>query len=504
MRFIKPLLRISLLFAVTGTTLALSSGSASATDYNVAAGNDTLSWPGDSSCSLSEAINNISDGTNTYSDCPAPTGDDRILLPAGTITLTADVTYSSKPFSVIGAGRGSSIIEGAGFARLFALTLGSQSVAHSMEFKDFTARNISRTSGSACIYAADSSGSTPDQDIAVSNVNLEDCGIYGIYTSLWGSSASISGVNIDSDDTNDTVGIFALRIGSMVIQNSAITGHTLGIHTFQTPISPGNSSAIDTNIDIINSTFTSNRVGLSLNASNSTNTGANITLDLKLYNNTIVGNNNNSSSGYWESLGSSGILWATGGNAAVSVDMKNNLIANNIFNNTLENCYAGTSQYTVNVTVVSTNNLSDDDCAGKFGPNDFANASGATSNLDVLADNGGDVRTMALLIGSPAIDNGTTIGTISTDARGVPRLEFMFDIGAYEKTPANVPDPDPNPEDPDNPGPPDEIQNNTTPKPPRTGLLLGILMMIVSGLTLSILVSKEVIDVRHRTSKSVK
>lgn len=59
--------------------------------------------------------------------------------------------------------------------------------------------------------------------------------------------------------------------------------------------------------------------------------------------------------------------------------------------------------------------------------------------LDVLADNGGPTKTMALLHGSPAIDAGpdpvaTFVGNDS-DQRGVPWVRIYgnsADIGAFE------------------------------------------------------------------------
>ena len=53
--------------------------------------------------------------------------------------------------------------------------------------------------------------------------------------------------------------------------------------------------------------------------------------------------------------------------------------------------------------------------------------------LGPLADNGGPTKTHALTFGSPAIDKGATIPTISCDQRGVARPQgSAFDIGAYE------------------------------------------------------------------------
>lgn len=53
--------------------------------------------------------------------------------------------------------------------------------------------------------------------------------------------------------------------------------------------------------------------------------------------------------------------------------------------------------------------------------------------LGPLADNGGQTDTMALLVGSPAIDRGTSCPPPATDQRGVARpLGVACDAGAYE------------------------------------------------------------------------
>jgi hypothetical protein len=55
--------------------------------------------------------------------------------------------------------------------------------------------------------------------------------------------------------------------------------------------------------------------------------------------------------------------------------------------------------------------------------------------LGVLQNNGGAVPTVALLEGSPAINAGTSIGGLATDARGSARvLGASADAGAYESS----------------------------------------------------------------------
>ncbi|HWB13784.1 MAG TPA: choice-of-anchor Q domain-containing protein [Pirellulales bacterium] len=73
------------------------------------------------------------------------------------------------------------------------------------------------------------------------------------------------------------------------------------------------------------------------------------------------------------------------------------------------------------------------------------NSDSATAvGLSPLADNGGPTQTMALLAGSPAIDNGNAsppspFTVPATDQRGQPRtFNGTLDVGAYETAPATL------------------------------------------------------------------
>lgn len=84
---------------------------ASAANFTVATGNDETTT--NASCSLSEAIHNINDQAATYPDCPAGNGtNDTINLPAGTITLTADLPEISQQMNIVGAGMNATTLDG--------------------------------------------------------------------------------------------------------------------------------------------------------------------------------------------------------------------------------------------------------------------------------------------------------------------------------------------------------------------------------------------------------
>src|SRR5262249_3705719 len=101
-----------------------------------------------------------------------------------------------------------------------------------------------------------------------------------------------------------------------------------------------------------------------------------------------------------------------------------------------------------NTTLISNTgpSYSADDCNGTITSGDYnlvQNTSGCTLSgthnvigldplLGPLQNNGGPTQTMALQLGSPAIDTGNSATCAATDQRGLPRNAGSCDIGAYE------------------------------------------------------------------------
>ena len=101
------------------------------------------------------------------------------------------------------------------------------------------------------------------------------------------------------------------------------------------------------------------------------------------------------------------------------------------------------------------------------GPGDIPNGA---ANLDVLADNGGPTRTMALLAGSQAIDAGSA-GCPARDQRGVIRPQAAAcDIGAFEAPP---------------PAPPATVPPGTPPGPGPPVAAADVVKPVISGFALS-------------------
>lgn len=127
------LLPIMMLFVLSISFFIASP--ASAANFTVATGNDETTT--NASCSLSEAIHNINDQAATYPDCPAGNGtNDTINLPAGTITLTADLPEISESIIIQGASETTSIIEGSSFNAGFGVQ--NSAIIDKIEAHDFT------------------------------------------------------------------------------------------------------------------------------------------------------------------------------------------------------------------------------------------------------------------------------------------------------------------------------------------------------------------------------
>lgn len=98
--------------------------------------------------------------------------------------------------------------------------------------------------------------------------------------------------------------------------------------------------------------------------------------------------------------------------------------------------YLGESSVESDLTTTSLGgNISSDNSLASFlsQPTDKHNQTTLADFLGVLTDNGGPVPTLALEEGSPAIDAGTNVSGMTTDARGVTRPQgASFDSGAYE------------------------------------------------------------------------
>lgn len=111
---------------------------ASAATITVVSGTDAIN--DNNQCQLSEAIQNINDQAQTNNDCPAGDGNnDTINLPAGTITLSADLPLIEESITIKGQSASQSIIDGNN-GQYACINIGDQDGVQSLTVSDLTVR----------------------------------------------------------------------------------------------------------------------------------------------------------------------------------------------------------------------------------------------------------------------------------------------------------------------------------------------------------------------------
>ena len=435
------------------------SAPAHAASFNVAVGNDETTT--NSSCSLSEAIGNINDQAATNGDCPAGDGvNDTINIPAGTITLTADLPTITESVTITGAGMGQTIIDGGSAYSTFS----SQSSAPTqfnisdMKITAFDSGAIALSNGELIVnkVEVDGAGMVSNSIVAAGmlvgsissnedvHIVVNDSYIHGISVST-GSVGNLGigmlgsgGAKVTADINRVTVTDISNNGGNAY--GIIFTGGVFGNLTPNTFLGKINNATISN----INSTVgLAGGVGMS-NASGGTGASA----DLEINNSTIIG-----TKGAEPLPGLHGggliVFGATDGVSSVvnnTINAQNLLLADNITASVGPSNCMGTLDFsaalgadgagTSNSTIVSTGgNLSSDiTCSAYFNkPSDQNNLTNLGSTLGLIKNNGGLIPTIALLEGSPAIDSGITIPTLISDARGSVRPQGLaYDSGAYE------------------------------------------------------------------------
>jgi hypothetical protein len=441
---------LALSMLVAGVFVFIQTSSAHAATLTVVSGIDETVANG--GCSLSEAILSINAGnTTTYPECTG-TGvfgtDDIIELPAGTITLSADVPAITESIHIEGQGMGVSVVNGAG------TWAGLISSAGDFSLKGFTitaARNMAALSnGDGNVvyeqmevdgsnwYVSDPSeiaaglvaGGLASSDITVT---VRDSYVHSFNVNA--SQLFPVGVVAGGSANTDAV------IENVTIANNQNTGLlqslVLGAGLFDGGVSTAQINSRVRNITITNNSSTASTVtGILLPViTGSTNESS---LDIK--NVTVT---NLSAGGISPFLGGgsgAAIGVAAGGqdSAIANITIANALLANN----NVPGCFTADIGSILGVTGVVTTtitsqggNLSDDTTCSSFftHPTDQNNLTTLSTTLEALSDNGGFVPTMALKQGSPAIDAGITIAGLTSDARGALRPQgAAFDSGAYE------------------------------------------------------------------------
>ena len=254
----------------------------------------------------------------------------------------------------------------------------------------------------------------------------------------------VSGLDIEPSSGNTIVFI---DISSSTVANNSTTAtvdrsnadplnkiRLSGMIASLANLQPGNHLV---NVTIANNTMTNNVDNLAAVAGFFI-TSFNATSPLSQVNTTVV-NNTVIHPGVDGSIGSlpafSLISFDQSGSTVTSGgSVQNSLIANNKFNGQIRSCRTDFSlstfelSGTVDLTPVNNgNNITDDpNCTG------YDYQSNIYSTLGPLQYNGGQVKTIALLPGSLAINAGGRVLGVSTDARGIARPTDCVSVGAFQ------------------------------------------------------------------------
>ena len=430
----------------------INTGQSYAASFTVASGSDETTT--NSSCSLSEAIGNINDQAATNTDCPAGDGaNDTINLPAGTITLTADLPQITESITIAGRGMGVSVVdqdsaygsiasttnitvEKTTFINVYAtaiLSTGGNTVFDQIEV-DGTGATLASANPIFSTIGVISENATADINAEISNIYVHDIvlsadqilttavvsiGSYDIDANI--SNITIKNVdNINASGPNQAVG---LVLGAGLFDSGATTG-TVNARVNNATINgiqSQNGSAQGVIIAMI--TDDNNQMNASITNSTITNISSDGT--------GFIGGNE----------GSALFAFGAAENTGTSTLTTKNLL---LLNNEVDGCKTadassafgvnGTSE--ANITSAGGNLSDDTTCSSYFTqPSDQNNITNLGSFLAPLANNGGFVPTMALLQGSPAIDAGVPVSGLTTDARQATRPQGLaFDSGAYESS----------------------------------------------------------------------
>jgi CSLREA domain-containing protein len=348
-------------------------------------------------CSLRDAIKAASASADP---------EDVVEVPAGSYLLTAGELSAAGTgaLTIRGAGARSTTIDAQGKSRVLMVTA-----------DQFTLEGVTVTGGVAPLtgtFPGDGGG------LLVEGGNADSVTLNQVNVS--GNTASLNGGGIALPA--ESVSATSLTVNASTIANNRIAGGVAeglggGIFAFG-------------NLTIANSTIAGNRA-----ENPGTNQGGGIlasvnSLETKgttatLLNSTIAGN-----SVAVGGIGGGFTVYNPVVGVATAFAAKNTIVAGNTAGPLAADC--GTV-----AVATSANNLSSD-ASCQFG--DAASKQNANPLLGPLQDNGGQTNTLALLVGSPAIDAGTNAGCPPIDQRGVTRPQgSACDIGAYEFQPAPPP-----------------------------------------------------------------
>ncbi len=401
----KRILLATGILLMAGLFLIRADASHAAT-LNVAAGADGLN--SDSTCTLSEAIYNINNQDNsTYSECAAGDGNnDTIILPSGTITMSAQPEDIAANMTIEGQGVQNSIIDLDG-----EIGFGETGGGSEITFKDFT---IFNPESWAARFVMSGSYEFLNLEITGNGIGEITGGAIAVEGDIWANGLYVHHLSGGQGSNMDVLDLDGDGGGEGLIENSTIS-HIQEVATAIGAVGFDNLTIRNTTIYNIGATDSNIPLTTGISGGHTS---------LALINNTIVGV-------YGLEI-SAGVIIGT---ESLDLFMQNNVIAG-IDSGTFGPYTGGAclDLATGGISVSGGGNVVEDSsCNALFTGADHANIGSLVSTLGTLADNGGLVPTIALLEGSPAIDAGVTVAGLTADARGEVRPQGLaYDAGAYE------------------------------------------------------------------------
>lgn len=380
----------------------------------------------DSFCTLREAILAANEDSNAGDDdCETGSGDDEIILLAGTYTLALPSTDEdlnadgdldiTANLTITGAGADVTTIDGGGIDRVFHIDPASAGITVSIS-------GLTVTGGKSRLGF--SGGGFLIND---GTVNLDEMNVSGNTTSD-GGNGPIGG-------SGGCGGGIAVNAATLTLTKSTISNNTTGNGGFGTDPAFGfgggggfggglcvlGASTLTLNNDTLSGNKTGNGGGGML-ISGSGGPGGGIALfagSLTLNNVTVT--ENSTGTGPSALLGGGpggGVLQGVTG----TLSLRNTILANNTVG-------SGGSGPDCNGSVTSNGfNLLGDNTGCTFSGTDGVNGddvgtggSPIDPKLGILQDNGGPTETHALEVGSPAVDTGDDATCETTDQRGDSR-----------------------------------------------------------------------------------
>ena len=373
--------------------------SAPATVIMVTTTVDELNSDGD--CSLREAVR-AANADAAVDGCPAGSGADTILLPAGTYTLTktgvddlaesGDLDITSS-VTIVGVSTVDTVIDGNHTDRIFDVIGATTLWLRKATLRNGQWSDTSSSYGGGAIL----NRSTATLDLYQVDLRANTSAMVGGAI----DNAGTARLNYVTLDNNQSISESALcaggaifNVGSLVINNTTLSNNTA---YNPTKTDYGGGLFADNTVTMVNVTFSHNAADWGGGMFNQAN-------EANLFNVTFSGNTT--------------AIYNTS-----SLRIKNSIVANSSAG---DNCNGGgaitslgynlDSGITCNFEIANTNPM-----------------------LGGLADNQGPTLTHALLAGSPAIDHGDPNDCPNTDQRGALRPvdgdgngTKICDIGAYE------------------------------------------------------------------------